>query len=48
MVCYMEEEDDKEEQEEGKNLVAHIQQIMMGLSVQEVKEVQAFSDSKNF
>ena len=34
-----EEEEDEEEQEEEKNRVAHIQQMMMGLSVEEVEEV---------
>ena len=47
-VRYMEEQEDEEEQEEEKNCVAHIQQMMMGLSVEEVEEVRAFSNSKNF
>ena len=34
--------------EEGKNRVAHIQQMMMGLSIEEIDEVRAFSNLKNF
>ena len=41
-------EGDKEDNEEGKNRVTHIQQMMMGLSMEEINKVRAFSDSKNF
>ena len=46
----MEEEEggNEEDQEEGKQRVAHIQQMMMGLSMNEIEEVRAFSKSKNF
>ena len=40
-------EEDKDA-EEGKHCVAHIQQMMMGLSMDEINEVRAFSNSKNF
>ena len=43
-----EKEGDKEDNKEGKNKVTHIQQMIMGLSMEEIDEVQAFSDSKNF
>ncbi|ETW77571.1 hypothetical protein HETIRDRAFT_326778 [Heterobasidion irregulare TC 32-1] len=50
MMRAMEEEEggDEEDQEEGKQRVAHIQQMMMGLSMDEIEEVRAFSESKNF
>ena len=41
----VEEEEDKEE---GKHRVTHIQQMIMGLSMDKVNEVRAFSNSKNF
>ena len=47
-VCNLEEEGDEEDMEEGKNRVAHIQQMMMGLSIEEIDEVRAFSNLKNF
>ena len=43
-----EEEGDEKDMEEGKNRVTHIQQIMMGLSMEEIDKVRAFSNSKNF
>ena len=43
-----EEKRDEEDNKEGKNKVTHIQQMIMGLSMEEIDEVQAFSDSKNF
>ena len=43
-----EEKGDEEDNKEGKNKVTHIQQMIMGLSMEEIDEVQAFSDSKNF
>ena len=48
MMQAMEEEEggDQEDQEEGKQRVAHIQQIIMGLSMDEIEEVRAFSKSK--
>ncbi|ETW75033.1 hypothetical protein HETIRDRAFT_120455 [Heterobasidion irregulare TC 32-1] len=50
MMRAMEEEEggDEEDQEEGKQRVAYIQQMMMGLSMDEIEEVRAFSESKNF
>ena len=41
-------EGDKEDNKEGKNRVAHIQQMMMGLSMEEIDKIWAFSDLKNF
>ena len=38
---------EEEDREEGKHRVAHIQQMMIGLSMDEIEEV-AFSDLKNF
>ena len=43
-----EEEGDEEDSEEGKNRVTHIQQMIMGLSMEEIDKVRAFSDLKNF
>ena len=43
-----EEEAEEEDREEGKHRVTHIQQMMMGLSMEEIDEVRAFSDLKNF
>ena len=43
-----EEERDEEDNKEGKNRVAHIQQMMIGLSMEKINDVQAFGDSKNF
>ena len=43
-----EEEAEEEDREEGKHRVAHIQQMMISLSIEEIDEVRAFSDSKNF
>ena len=40
--------EEDEDQEEGKHCVAHIQQMMMGLSMNEVNEIRAFSEVKNF
>ena len=40
-------EEDKD-QEEGKHRVAHIQQMMMGLNMDEVNEIRAYSEAKNF
>ena len=48
MHAMEEEEGDKEDNEEGKNRVAHIQQIIIGLSMEEIDKVRAFSNSKNF
>ena len=44
MMCAMEEgeeevAEEEEDREEGKHRVAHIQQMMMGLSIDEVNEV---------
>ena len=33
------EEEDEEDMEEGKNRVAYIQQMIMGLSIEEIDEV---------
>ena len=43
-----EEEGDEKDMEEGKNRIIHIQQMMMGLSIEEIDKVWAFSNSKNF
>ena len=53
MICAAEKEgeeavEEDEDQEEGKHCVTHIQQMMMGLSMDEINEVRAFSNSKNF
>ena len=51
IMCAMEEGEEgakEEDIEEGKHRVAHIQQMMMGLGMEEINEVQAFSNSKNF
>ena len=54
MICTAEEEEDgeaaeeDEDREEGKHHVAHIQQMMMGLSMDEVNEIRTFSNVKNF
>ena len=52
MICAAEEEGEEAEedkdQDEGKHRVAHIQQMMMGLSMDEVNEIRAFSEAKNF
>ena len=40
--------EEEEDREEGKHRVTHIQQMMMGLTMDEISEVRAFSDSKNF
>ena len=48
MVHNLEEKGDKEDDKEGKNRVAHIQQMMMGLSMEEIDKIWAFSDLKNF
>ena len=41
-------EEEDEDQEEGKHRVAHIQQMMMGLNMDEVNEIRAYSEAKNF
>ena len=48
MHAMEEEERDKEDNKEEKNRVAHIQQIIIGLSMEEIDKVRAFSNSKNF
>ena len=52
MMCTMEEGKEEvaeeEDREKGKHRVTHIQQMMMGLSMDEIEEVRAFSDLKNF
>ena len=53
MICAAEEEgeeavEEDEDQEEGKHCVTHIQQMMMGLSMDEVNEIRTFNDLKNF
>ena len=48
VVHNLEKEGDEEDMEEGKNRVAHIQQMIMSLSMEEIDKVWAFSDLKNF
>lgn len=53
MICAAKEEgeeavEEDQDQEERKHRVAHIQQIMMGLSMDEVNEIRAFSEVKDF
>ena len=54
MIRTAEEEKDRgaaeedEDREEGKHCITHIQQMMMGLSMDEVNEIHAFSNTKNF
>ena len=54
MIRTAEEEKDRgaaeedEDREEGKHCITHIQQMMMGLSMDEVNEIHAFSNAKNF
>ena len=53
MICAAKEEgeeaaEEDEDQEEGKHHMAHIQQMMMGLSMDKVNETCAFSEAMNF
>ena len=43
-----EEVAEEEDWEKGKHRVTHIQQMIVGLSMEEIDEVWAFSNSKNF
>ena len=40
--------EEDEDQDEGKHRVTHIQQMMMGLNMDEVNEICAYSEAKNF
>ena len=53
MICAAKEEgeeaaEEDQDQEEGKHQVAHIQQMIMGLSMDEINEIHTFSEVKNF